>query len=68
MHAHLMGNSLIHTHMTSAQTTLFAAGINHAYIWMAAINALAIIPSLLIGKRVEEHAPLSKIELSDDAI
>jgi hypothetical protein len=55
-----------HAHMTSAETALFATGINHAYLWMAGINALAIIPSLLRGKRVEETAPLTKLDLGDD--
>jgi hypothetical protein len=35
---------------------------------MAAINALAIIPSLLRGKRVEETGALTTIDLSEDAI
>ncbi|MCX6648621.1 MAG: MFS transporter [Candidatus Bathyarchaeota archaeon] len=57
-----------HTAMTAAETALFAGGINNAYLWMAAINALAIIPSLLRGKRVEETGGLTKEDLGDDAI
>jgi MFS family permease len=57
-----------HAHMTSAETALFAGGINHAYLWMAAINALAIVPSLLRGKRAEETGALTTVDLSDDAI
>jgi hypothetical protein len=35
---------------------------------MVAINALAIIPSLLRGNLVEETGTLTTIDLSDDAI
>jgi len=52
--------------ISSSDIVLFANGINHAYLWMAAINACAIVPSLLRGKRIEETDKLIKEELSDD--
>ena len=54
--------------MNASEISLFAAGINHAYLWMAVINACAIVPSFLRGKRVEETEILTKEELGDDAI
>jgi EmrB/QacA subfamily drug resistance transporter len=63
-------SGVISTHMamSASETTLFSGGISHAYLWMAAINACAIIPSLLRGKRIEESEGLSREELSDDVI
>ncbi len=55
-----------HVAMTAAQTTQFAAGLNHAYVWMAAINGCAIIPSLLRGKRVEATEELTILDRGDD--
>jgi EmrB/QacA subfamily drug resistance transporter len=54
--------------ITPAEITLFAGGLNSAYLWMAIINAVAIIPSLLRGKRTEETETLTKEELGDDVI
>ena len=57
-----------HTATTAAETALFARGINNAYLWMAVINALAIIPSLLRGNRIEETENLTKEDLSDGVV
>jgi hypothetical protein len=57
-----------HVAMSAPEIALFAGGINHAYLWMAAINACAIVPSFLRGKRVEETEVLTKEELGDDAV
>jgi hypothetical protein len=54
--------------ITPAEITLFAGGLNSAYLWMAIINAVAIIPSLLRGRRTEETKTLTKEELGDDVI
>ena len=54
--------------MTAAETALFAGGISNAYFWMAWINALAIIPSLLRGRRVEKTDALTREDLRDDAV
>ena len=56
------------TFMTAAETALFAGGISNAYFWMAWINALAIIPSLLRGRRVEKTDALTREDLRDDAV
>ncbi len=56
------------TAIDAAQTALFSGGIQAAYLWMGAINALAIIPSLLRGRRAAETAPLTKENLGDDAV
>jgi EmrB/QacA subfamily drug resistance transporter len=54
--------------ITASEATLFASGLSHAFIWMAAINACAIVPSLLRGKRVEETQALTIEEKGDDVI
>jgi hypothetical protein len=54
--------------ITAAETALFSGGISNAYLWMAGINALAIIPSLLRGKRVKATEQLKMEELGDDTI
>ncbi len=54
--------------ITAAETALFSGGISNAYLWMAGINALAIIPSLLRGKRAKATEQLKMEELGDDAI
>jgi MFS family permease len=54
--------------ITTAETTLFSSGISNAYLWMAGINALAIIPSLLRGRRVEKTSALTKEDLRDDTV
>jgi MFS family permease len=54
--------------ITAAETALFAGGISNAYLWMACINALAIIPSLLRGRRVEKTDALTSEDLRDDAV
>jgi MFS family permease len=54
--------------ITAAETALFAGGISSAYLWMACINALAIIPSLLRGRRVEKTDALTREDLRDDAV
>ncbi|HYC11192.1 MAG TPA: MFS transporter [Nitrososphaerales archaeon] len=41
------------TALTIAERTAFAAAINHVYIAMAIINAIAIVPNLLRGSRKE---------------
>jgi MFS family permease len=57
-----------HVAMSASEISLFAGGINHAYLWMAAINACAIVPSFLRGKRVEETEALTKEQIGDDAV
>ena len=54
--------------MSASEISLFATGINHAYLWMAVINACAIVPSFLRGKRVDETEALTKEQLGDDTI
>jgi EmrB/QacA subfamily drug resistance transporter len=54
--------------ISASETTLFASGLNNAYLWMAIINACAIIPSFLRGRRVEVTESLTREELSDDTI
>jgi EmrB/QacA subfamily drug resistance transporter len=41
------------TALTVAERTAFAVGINHVYLVMAVINAVAIVPNLLRGSRKE---------------
>lgn len=57
-----------HNAISAADTALFASGINHAYLWMAFINAIAIVPSLLRGKRVQETPPLGEVDIKEDII
>jgi EmrB/QacA subfamily drug resistance transporter len=57
-----------HQVISAADTALFASGINNAYLWMAFINAIAIVPSLLRGKRVQETSPLRDVDIQDDVI
>jgi MFS family permease len=54
--------------ITSEEIDTFARGISNAYLWMAGINALAIIPSLLRGRRIEETGTLTREDLRDDAV
>ena len=54
--------------MSASEISLFATGINHAYLWMAVINACAIVPSFLRGKRVEDTEALTKEQMGDDTI
>ena len=44
--------------LTDANKLLFLDAMKTTYLWLAAFNTLAIIPSILRGKRVV-HAPLS---------
>jgi membrane protease YdiL (CAAX protease family) len=44
--------------LTGANKQLFLDAMKTTYLWLAAFNTLAIIPSVLRGKRVV-HAPLS---------
>ncbi len=57
-----------HTATIAAETALFARGINNAYLWMAVINASAIIPSLLRGNRIEDTENLTKEDLSNGVV
>jgi len=50
------------------EAALFASGLNNAYLWMAIINAIAIVPSFLRGKRVDATEALSREEMGDDVI
>ena len=34
---------------------LFSEGLRHTYLWLAALNAVAILPSLLRGKRIRNN-------------
>jgi len=50
---------------------LFATGISATYIWLAILNALAIIPSMLRGKgvrRAGEVAPASHLALENGKV
>lgn len=47
--------------LTDANKLLFLDAMKTTYLWLAGINTLALIPSLLRGKRVV-HAPLSPAE------
>src|SRR3989454_616460 len=43
--------------ISDADRLLFAQGIKTTYLWLAAINTLAILPSLLRGRRSNRHEP-----------
>ena len=47
--------------LTGANKQLFLDAMKTTYLWLAAFNTLAIIPSVLRGKRTV-HAPLSPID------
>ncbi len=47
--------------LTDANKLLFLDAMKTTYLWLAAFNTLAIIPSILRGKRVA-HAPLSPVD------
>ena len=47
--------------LTETNKLLFLGAMKTTYLWLAGINALALIPSILRGKRVV-HAPLSPID------
>jgi EmrB/QacA subfamily drug resistance transporter len=51
-----------------SETALFANGISSAYLWMAIINALAIVPSLLRGRRIEETGSLSEEDMNGNVV
>jgi len=40
--------------VTETEKTLFIEGLKKTYLWLTALNAIAIIPSVLRGKRVNE--------------
>jgi EmrB/QacA subfamily drug resistance transporter len=41
--------------VSQAERILFANGLHNAYFWLALLNGVAIVPSLLRGKRVTEE-------------
>lgn len=43
--------------ITPADRLLFAQGLKTTYLWLAGLNTLAILPSLLRGQRKTERAP-----------
>ncbi len=45
------------TTITAADRLLFAQGIRTTYLWLAGVNTLAILPSLLRGRRVTPPKP-----------
>ncbi len=45
------------TTITAADRLLFAQGIRTTYLWLAGVNTLAILPSLLRGRRVTTPKP-----------
>jgi len=53
--------------ISESERAIFSNGINAAFFWMAIINALAIIPSMLRGRRVSPRE-LVKEQKYDDAI
>ncbi len=46
-----------------AEKEQFAAALRNAYLWMAVINTLAIVPSMLRGRRTAERGLLSPKEI-----
>jgi len=54
--------------ISASETELFANGISSAYLWMAIINAVAIVPSLLRGSRVEKMWDLSKEDVGEELV
>jgi hypothetical protein len=54
--------------ISASETALFANGISSAYLWMAIINAAAIVPSLLRGRRIEETGSLSDEDMNGDVV
>ena len=48
--------------ITDADRLLFAQGLKTTYLWLAALNTLAILPSLLRGRRTAaSHPPVSEL-------
>jgi len=45
--------------ISDSDRMLFAEGIKTTYLWLAGINTLAILPSLLRGRRANRVAPAS---------
>jgi EmrB/QacA subfamily drug resistance transporter len=42
-------------YISEADILLFVQGLRSTYLWLAVLNAIAIIPSVLRGKRVSQH-------------
>ncbi len=49
--------------ISQAEKEQFAAALRNAYLWMAVINTLAVVPSMLRGRRTAERGVLSPKEL-----
>lgn len=43
--------------ITAADRVLFAQGLKTTYLWLAGLNTLAILPSMLRGRRANTHGP-----------
>jgi len=43
--------------LTAADRILFQTGLRTAFLWMAVLNSLAIVPSFLRGQRVRQQRP-----------
>ncbi len=51
--------------ITVANKATFLAGMSSTYLWLSAVNALAIVPSVLRGKRVNNHGPAPMVAASE---
>ncbi len=49
--------------IAQAEKEQFAAALRNAYLWMTVINTLAIVPSMLRGRRTTERGVLSPKEI-----
>ncbi len=47
--------------ITNADRLLFAQGIRTTYLWLAGLNTLAILPSLLRGRRANDRTPVPPV-------
>jgi len=47
--------------ITDAERILFAQGLKNTYLWLAGLNTLAILPSMLRGRRANRKAPSTQV-------
>jgi EmrB/QacA subfamily drug resistance transporter len=52
-------SSLSPTGISTLDRNLFSAALDRTYLWMAGVNTIAILPSLMRGKRVGRKTPSS---------
>jgi len=47
--------------ISAADRTLFAQGLKTTYLWLAGLNTLAILPSMLRGRRTNAQKPAAPL-------